>query len=604
MSWATSKNMTLTDVFRTFMGDVFAIVTELGKIPITWQGVIDMNALPDILPNTSSKTYYGNSASIIEPWKCWSGLSSRAAEAALSRNHPVVVATCWYLDWDSDWNDFLKEDRVDEAKKVEIYQKHSQSSQSRRTSTDKKSSNSNFNRELQVLGGEGAMWTEHVDYTNFDCRVWPRAASIGAALWGFTNNTSYVQLVTDMSNRRSFDNVPRNISSSMVETTVALMKSYVHISYYLLNRLKINIAIPTWHKKSVTGEGYFPVSLSSHVEINKVIAEDSQSAIPSDFIKQLTTQCPLIPEPIQRPIRSNVIKIAQINVGDGASGHRGKLLTQWLSDKANEGFTFIGLCEINGWHNLQSTSNIKQNFQQIVFKAADAGFVYSHVLVSDSHPYNLGLVSSIPFVVIKEVGPPMLQRGMIHVYFPSINLHSFIVHLHAQSSELRYIESNYITSIIKPLLISNSRVVLMGDMNTLSPDDISLHKEENLENFFYSKKTDLFIHLQKKFCDSKGHIDYSTIQNFLSIGLQDSCTLYCRNMDMENITNYARRLRSSTSTESLYDICMKEKCRSTEPTLYNPEVSVTSNILHYDDDDVALYSKFIINSYFLIIVAS
>lgn len=35
------------------------------------------------------------------------------------------------------------------------------------------------------LGGEGAMWTERVDYSNLECRLWPRGAVVASVLWGF-----------------------------------------------------------------------------------------------------------------------------------------------------------------------------------------------------------------------------------------------------------------------------------------------------------------------------------------------------------------------------------------------------------------------------------
>ena len=32
------------------------------------------------------------------------------------------------------------------------------------------------------------MWTEHVDHTNLECRMWPRAGAIAARLWGYEAN--------------------------------------------------------------------------------------------------------------------------------------------------------------------------------------------------------------------------------------------------------------------------------------------------------------------------------------------------------------------------------------------------------------------------------
>lgn len=39
-----------------------------------------------------------------------------------------------------------------------------------------------------------------------------------------------------------------------------------------------------------------------------------------------------------------------------------------------------------------------------MFKAANAGFAYSHVMVN-SQPYNLGIVSALPFDILGQYGP-------------------------------------------------------------------------------------------------------------------------------------------------------------------------------------------------------
>jgi hypothetical protein len=54
--------------------------------------------------------------SIVQPWKCWSGLASRAAITAASHAHPVVMSACWYLDYDVDWTVFYLTDIAPSAR--------------------------------------------------------------------------------------------------------------------------------------------------------------------------------------------------------------------------------------------------------------------------------------------------------------------------------------------------------------------------------------------------------------------------------------------------------------------------------------------------------
>ncbi len=46
-------------------------------------------------------------------------------------------------------------------------------------------------------GGEGAVWTEHIDHTNLECRIWPRVIAISTRLWGYEINQPVFMVITD-----------------------------------------------------------------------------------------------------------------------------------------------------------------------------------------------------------------------------------------------------------------------------------------------------------------------------------------------------------------------------------------------------------------------
>lgn len=65
-------------------------------------------------------------------------------------------------------------------------------------------------------------------------------------------------------------------------------------------------------------------------------------------------------------------------------------------------------------------------------------------------PYNVGLVSARPFVILGEYGPPTFQRGVLHVYFAAVELHVMVVHLHAHSSQHRISEAAALVKVSSP----------------------------------------------------------------------------------------------------------------------------------------------------------
>ena len=94
----------------------------------------------------------------------------------------------------------------------------------------------------------------------------------------------------------------------------------------------------------------------------------------------------------------------------------------------------------------------------------------------NKQPFHLGLVSALPFKLLGEYGDPWFQRGLLHVYYPKLDLHVMVVHLHAHDTGMRVKEAKKIVEISKDILRDeeNGRLVIMGDFNTLSGTDIVL----------------------------------------------------------------------------------------------------------------------------------
>jgi len=128
--------------FAVFVRRLLEIVRgKLRKHPVVWQEALEASTL------TGEAT--------VQTWKCWNRLHEQAALAAIKRRLSVVDASCWYLDWPSTTTQFATKQMLP--------------------------------RWPLFDGGEAAMWTEHVDHSNFECRVWPRAAIVAQTLWSGTS---------------------------------------------------------------------------------------------------------------------------------------------------------------------------------------------------------------------------------------------------------------------------------------------------------------------------------------------------------------------------------------------------------------------------------
>ena len=407
----------------------------------------------------------------------------------------------------------------------------------------------------------------------------------------------------------------------------SLLLSYVRIRFHFISRLKISASAITIHRreksafrpspssKVYTTPEYAPLPLRSERDLLLGIHSAESITLSADGRRfqsgdlRLRSQCSMIPQHIQRPVEMKEKRIVQINLENGAPAPREALLQAWLERKANEGVLFIGLCELNGWHRLESTTDLTKNFPLINSKASKAGFVYSHLMHSTYHPFNLGIISAIPFEVRTQLGPPLFQRGVLHVFFPTLQLHAFVCHLHAHNSSARELETRYLmTTHIAPLLAAASgthsdsrlvktRVVLMGDLNSLYEGDASVHEEEELVALFQRRDHPVFQRLQQKFCTETGaSINYRPLHHLVEGELLvETCIEHCRLgslapagttlLALQSLLSLITGGRSSkwlswmlSENSTSFQDCVRSYCSATEPTNHNPEVCIDLSV--------------------------
>jgi N-acetyl-beta-hexosaminidase len=633
------------EIFRYFERQVFDIVrSRLGKVPIVWQGVWDLRAMPGNESagsvhthtadanthgtDTDTHTYTASEAAIIQPWKCWSGLHTHTAVDAATHNHPVVMSACWYLDYNQDWTSYLTADPISASRQIlvgneererqrkqqqeQLAQQRANTQQANTQQTSAQQANiyqantlqsnaQTTNRELLAqeefteehshaavnrheeeefivhtdgslipaglfptntqtnsrthvrstnrrklrstqpsttdthedffLGGEGNMWTEHVDHTNLECRLWPRAAAVAARLWGLeawqqtqhtqTDTQTQIQSHTSAhtsipytqthSYRQSLANselsidMTKHVYSSFVharhvlqtvtgidtapllyhyykqthtntqqQTTVAYasaksnMRTLVPFAITTIENAIARIEASTSNRISLTKGVSAPAAIASstartHAQQTNMLTmtpltNSAQTNAPTTTAEEdenskffITSVCMGIPEIVQRPIHTHRVMLTQLNVAEGSTGSRGAHMLEWLQRKAAIGVTAVGLCELNGWHDVVSNSgsNVVDNVQWITARAANAGFSHAHIMTHYLHPHPhphtailqantqtntqtsihgntymgklkqpflIGIVSALPFELLGEYGPPLFQRGVLHVY--------------------------------------------------------------------------------------------------------------------------------------------------------------------------------------------
>jgi len=152
-AWMTQHNYTADDTYAYFVGKASATAIAQGRRPVQWVEVFD---------------HFGtklDKKTIVHVWKDETTLAAVVAAGynALIDNSPG--GNSWYLDHlDVTWQGCYSNEPCQNI-------------------TDPKQC-------ALVLGGQGEMWGETVDASDFDNTVWPKMAAIAEKLWSPRDQTT------------------------------------------------------------------------------------------------------------------------------------------------------------------------------------------------------------------------------------------------------------------------------------------------------------------------------------------------------------------------------------------------------------------------------
>jgi len=464
---------------------------------------------------------------------------------------------------------------------------------------------SSYNKHLEITTITGL---RGVDFTNIECHVLPSAALSPG--WG--DQTKVHVKTLNFSNMWVVEQKPETLRFELaaVRLNVFLKRQGLRMAEAMLfTNSKSSNSTNGKGRKTAHHSSSKAITFLQEAPLLKSLLLQHESIHDRKHTHWLSTMCPAVNDRVKRLIPfaptpasslASISERAEVSLKQSklqtmffnvALGGRDRIskLKKFLGHQASRGMDIVGLCELNGWqesrhdkivkkrrHNGSGSGRVfsrnkeSRGFSAVQTKrnasvasqffpvmreiSAESGFAFSFVTDLPSHPFNLGVVASVPFEVVGVHGLPYFQRGCLHVYFEVFHLHVFITHLHAHNSTRRVEETLALSAMVEPIIRKNiDRVLVMGDMNNLFQGDSDMH--HTWSSLFETSNHNIVMRLKQKFCyDSSSRINYQPLQNLLNAGLKESCTSFCRQ-------------------SSHHEECYKEHCAYSEPTRFNPEWS-------------------------------
>lgn len=153
--WMNTMNFTEYNQLEAYYTNKLLKITNgLGRKATVWQDVYDNGVRPD--KNTYIQIWK-NTTTVVghKPWEEYLFNITRDG-------YKAILSSPWYINFIKygykEWYDFYAVDPLKDFKGTEEQAK-------------------------LIIGGEACLWSEYVDGTNIESRIWPRASSIAERLW-------------------------------------------------------------------------------------------------------------------------------------------------------------------------------------------------------------------------------------------------------------------------------------------------------------------------------------------------------------------------------------------------------------------------------------
>ncbi|WP_242203083.1 endonuclease/exonuclease/phosphatase family protein [Aestuariivivens insulae] len=212
-------------------------------------------------------------------------------------------------------------------------------------------------------------------------------------------------------------------------------------------------------------------------------------------------------------LERTTIKVISYNIWNGFDWgkdvNRKKAFISWVNKQKPD---VLALQELCGY-----------THEKLLEEAKAWGHGYAEILKTDGYP--VGITSSKP-IEIKEKILENMHHGALHCKTAGIDF--FVVHFSPFSYKKRLEEAKIILNRLSKLSSEESRYMILGDFNAVSPLDADLYKDKPTVVASMQESEKQHEHVRNLFNDQ---LEYGVLSTFLSFPLMDVTQKYTQGWD-------------------------------------------------------------------------